>query len=87
MDAAEMNMFGTGGGFGGGGGLGGSGGRDTVSMSHTLGQPTTNPAPPSASPSQGASASVGDCHYFLQGACTKVSATLREISLNTSSSR
>ncbi|CAM9199301.1 unnamed protein product [Laminaria digitata] len=72
MDAAEMNMFGTGGGFGGGGGLGGSGGRDTLSMSQTLGQqPTTNAVPPSASPSQGASASAGDCHYFLQGACTK----------------
>ena len=73
-------MFGTGGGFGGGGGMGGSGGHDAVSMSQTLGQPTTNAIPPSSSPSQGASASVGDCHYFLQGACTKVGAALRETS-------
>lgn len=73
MESAEMNMFGTGGGFGGGRGLGGSGGRDTVSMPQTLGQPTTNAVPASANPSQGASASAGDCHYFLQGTCTKVS--------------
>lgn len=72
MDAAERNVFGTGGGFGGGGGIQGSGSHGELPTPQTFGHPTFNAAPPSSAPNQSASASA-DCHYFLQGTCTKVS--------------
>lgn len=59
------HLFGTGTGFG--GGRGDSGPGDTPQF----GKPASAPSPQHVGHS--ASASMGDCHYFLQGNCTKVS--------------
>lgn len=60
MDAASRGMFGTGAGFGGSGPLQGSSAPEAAVSNFAYGAGAT----PGATP--------GDCHYFLQGTCSKV---------------
>lgn len=61
------HSFGTGTGFG--GGRGDSGPGDTPQF----GKPASAPLPTPQHVGHSVGASIGDCHYFLQGICTKVS--------------
>lgn len=65
--------FGTGGGFG-----GGFGDRTQGAMPapQTPSQPITHVAVPGTHSVPGVSGSAGDCHYFLQGTCSKVGVAL-----------